>query len=372
MESAADLLKKVYAGRRVLVTGHTGFKGSWLALWLSALGAEVIGYALDPHTEHDNFLISRVAEQVTDIRGDVRDLETLSKVVETYRPEFVFHLAAQALVRRGYENPKETYDVNVGGTVNLFECCRSSGSVKVIINITSDKCYENKEWLWGYRENDPMGGYDPYSSSKGCAELVTAAYRNSFFNPAQYQEHGKALASVRAGNVIGGGDWAKDRIIPDCVRALEAGEAILVRNPQAVRPWQFVLEPLGGYLMLGAKIVERPAEYAGPWNFGPESSSVVPVRKIVELVIRAWGSGAWKDGALQNQPHEASLLALDTSKARYRLGWTPVLTVEQAVSETVAWYRECKRSSDMQAFCRAQINRYMEIMRKDDAGRKTD
>jgi len=372
MERAADLLKKVYAGRRVLVTGHTGFKGSWLALWLSSLGAEVIGYALDPYTGQDNFVIAQVAEPITDVRGDVRDLDMLSKVVSTYRPEFVFHLAAQALVRRGYESPKETYDVNVGGTVNLFECCRSSGSVKVIVNITSDKCYENKEWLWGYRENDPMGGYDPYSSSKGCAELVTAAYRNSFFNPAQLKEHGKALSSVRAGNVIGGGDWAKDRIIPDCIRALESGESILVRNPQAVRPWQFVLEPLGGYLMLGAHMVEHPAEYAGPWNFGPESASVFTVRKIVELVIKAWGSGAWKNGALQNQPHEASLLALDISKARYRLGWTPVLTVEEAVSETVAWYREYRSGSDMQSFCRAQIDRYMEGMQIDDAGRKRD
>jgi CDP-glucose 4,6-dehydratase len=367
MESAAAMLKKTYAGRRVLVTGHTGFKGSWLSIWLSSLGAKVIGYALDPYTERDNFIVSNVAGQVTDIRGDVRDFETLSGVFKAYNPDFVFHLAAQALVRRAYENPKETYDVNVGGTVNVFECCRLSGSVKVIINITSDKCYENKEWLWGYRENDPMGGYDPYSSSKGCSELVTAAYRNSFFNADHYQDHGKAVASVRAGNVIGGGDWAQDRIIPDSIRALEAGEPILIRNPQAVRPWQFVLEPLSGYLLLGARMAERPAEYAGPWNFGPESRSVITVREIVELVLQHWGSGSWKPAGLENQPHEAGLLALDISKVRHRLGWTPALTVEETVKETVAWYRECKRSSDMHAFCRAQIENYMEAMQVLDA-----
>jgi CDP-glucose 4,6-dehydratase len=366
MESAADILKKTYAGRRVLVTGHTGFKGSWLSLWLSELGAEVIGYALDPYTEKDNFVVSRVAEHIIDIRGDIRDLERISGIFHTYKPDFVFHLAAQALVRRGYENPKETYDVNVGGTVNVFECCRLSSSVKVIVNITSDKCYENREWIWGYRESDRMGGFDPYSSSKGCSELVTSAYRNSFFSSEKQHEHGKTLSSARAGNVIGGGDWAQDRIIPDSIRALEAGKAIQVRNPHAVRPWQFVLEPLGGYLLLGAKMEEDPQKYAGAWNFGPEASSVVTVREIVELVLKHYGAGTWEAPKLQNQPHEAGLLALDISKARYHLGWRPAWSAEQAVKETVAWHTQQTKSTSMRESCVAQIQSYMEAMRIND------
>lgn len=367
MESVADILKKTYAGHRVLVTGHTGFKGSWLSLWLSELGAEVIGYALDPHTERDNFVKARVADRITDIRGDIRDFERLATIFRRYRPDFVFHLAAQALVRRGYENPKETYDVNIGGTVNVFECCRLSGLVKVIINVTSDKCYENREWIWGYRENDPMGGHDPYSSSKGCSELVTSAYRNSFFGAEQHHDHGKALSSVRAGNVIGGGDWAQDRIIPDSVRALEASRPIRIRNPGAVRPWQYVLEPLSGYLLLGTKMAEYQTDYAGPWNFGPEGKSVITVKNIVELVIREWGSGTWETPDTQDQPHEAGLLALEISKARYRLRWTPTLGVEEAVKETVAWYREYKENPNMYAFCRGQIERYTNAMRLLDA-----
>jgi CDP-glucose 4,6-dehydratase len=368
MRSVADILKKTYAGRRVLVTGHTGFKGSWLSIWLSELGAEVIGYALDPYTEKDNFVVSRVGEHITDIRGDIRDFERLSGIFRTYSPDFVFHLAAQALVRRGYENPKETYDVNIGGTVNLFECCRLSSSVKVIINITSDKCYENKEWIWGYRENDRMGGFDPYSSSKGCSELVTSAYRNSFFSAEKHSEHGKTLSSARAGNVLGGGDWAQDRIIPDSIRALETSHPIRIRNPRAVRPWQHVLEPLSGYLLLGAKMAEYQPDYAGPWNFGPDGRSVITVENIVELVIREWGSGTRETPDMQGQPHEAGLLALDISKARYRLGWTPTLGVEEAVRKTVAWYREYKGNPNMYAFCRGQIEEYTKAMRLLDTG----
>jgi CDP-glucose 4,6-dehydratase len=366
MESAADILTGAYAGRRVLVTGHTGFKGSWLSIWLKLLGAEIIGYALDPYTPKDNFVLSEVGKQITDLRGDVRDYETLSRVFKTHKPDMVFHLAAQAIVRLGYESPKETYDVNVGGTVNLLEACRQSQSVKTMVNITSDKCYENKEWAWGYRENDPVGGYDPYSSSKGCSELVTSAYRNSFFNIERFSTHGKALASVRAGNVIGGGDWAKDRIVPDCIRALEAGEAIYVRNPHAVRPWQFVLEPLGGYLLLGARMARDPQRYAGAWNFGPEASSVVSVREIVELVLENWGSGTWETPEVHSHPHEAGLLALDINKARYHLGWRPEWTADRAVKETVAWYRQYAKSSSMHRFCVIQIQRYMEAMRISD------
>ncbi len=366
MDSAADILSRAYAGRRVLVTGHTGFKGSWLCIWLKLLGADVIGYALDPYTPRDNFAVSEVGRQITDLRGDVRDYESLYEVFKTHQPDMVFHLAAQALVRQGYESPKETYDVNVGGTVNLLEACRLADSVKIIVNVTSDKCYDNKEWLWGYRENDPMGGYDPYSSSKGCSELVTAAYRNSFFNAERFSAHGKALSSVRAGNVIGGGDWAKDRIIPDCIRALEAGQAIQVRNPHAVRPWQFVLEPLGGYLLLAAKMTQDPQRYAGAWNFGPEASSVVSVSEIVEHVLENWGAGTWEAPAMQNQPHEAGLLALDISKARYRLGWRPAWNAEKAVKETVAWYKQYAKSLSVYQFCVAQIESYMEAMRIND------
>jgi CDP-glucose 4,6-dehydratase len=369
MESAADILKKTYAGRRVLVTGHTGFKGSWLSLWLSELGAEVIGYALDPYSEKDNFVASRVADRITDIRGDIRDFEKLAGIFRTYSPDFVFHLAAQALVRRGYENPRETYDVNIGGTVNVLECCRLNSSAKVIINITSDKCYENREWIWGYRENDPMGGYDPYSSSKGCAELVTAAYRNSFFNPGVVGDHGKSLSTVRAGNVIGGGDWAQDRIIPDCIRALEAGEPIRVRNPQAVRPWQFVLEPLGGYLLLGAMMTQHPDAYGGAWNFGPEGAATLTVREIVELAIESWGSGSWEPVPNVQREHEATLLSLDISKARYKLGWAPCLGTKGAIEKTVSWYHASASGDDIYRLDREQIETYMKEMRVNDAGR---
>jgi len=306
--------------------------------------------------------------KIIDIRGDIRDVEALSGVFTAYSPEFVFHLAAQALVRRAYESPKETYDVNVGGTVNLFECCRMGPSARVIVNVTSDKCYENREWLW-VQGKRPHGGYDPYSSSKGCSELVTAAYRNSFFNPSRHREHGKALSSVRAGNVIGGGTGPKThhpRLCPgpggglSHTRPEPAGGAPLAIRAGAARR----VSPAG------ARMAVNPAEYAGPWNFGPESRSVLTVRDIVELVIRAWGSGDWKDGSVPNQPHEASLLALDVSKARYRLGWTPTLAAEQAVMETLAWYRQYTSSSDMQAFCLAQIDRYMEQMQIHDPGRK--
>lgn len=362
MSAVFDILKNAYAGKRVLITGHTGFKGSWLALWLKELGADVTGYALEPKTARDNFVVTRLAGRITDLRGDVRDFVSLRGAFETCKPDFVFHLAAQALVRESYEHPKETYDVNVGGTVNVFECCRVSHDVRTIINVTSDKCYENREWLWGYRENDPIGGFDPYSSSKGCSELVTAAYRNSFFNPERPQEHGKALSSVRAGNVIGGGDWAKDRILPDCIRALEAGESIKVRSPGAVRPWQFVLEPLGGYLLLGARTAAAPTKYAGAWNFGPDSASVVTVRDVAELVVTHWGSGAWEDVSQPGAPHEAGLLSLDISKARFQLGWRPALTLREAIGYSVAWYRNYADTSDMYDFCRKQIQDYMEAM----------
>jgi CDP-glucose 4,6-dehydratase len=362
MEKAADILSRAYRGRRVLVTGHTGFKGSWLAAWLSELGAEVAGYALDPVSVRDNFVVSGLGRRILDVRGDVRDFDALKGVFEDFKPEFVFHLAAQALVRKGYQDPKETYDTNVGGTVNVLENCRLSDSVRTIVNVTSDKCYENREWSWGYRECDPMGGYDPYSSSKGCSELVSAAYRTSFFNRGAPSTSVKVLSTVRAGNVIGGGDWSEDRIIPDCIRSLEAEEAIKIRNPNSVRPWQFVLEPLGGYLLLGATMSTDPDRYGGPWNFGPERSSTVTVSELVGLVIDEWGSGSWEPASAGAQVHEAGLLTLDINKARYKLGWSPVLGVKEAVKRTVEWYKASTRGADMGQLNQAQIRDYMVSM----------
>ncbi len=355
-------LSEIYSGKTVLLTGHTGFKGSWLSTWLRELGAAVVGYALAPYTDKDNFVKAGLTGKIADIRGDVRDFAHLQDVFKKYSPEIVFHLAAQPLVRESYAHPKETYDVNVGGSVNVLENCRLFPSVKVIVNVTSDKCYENKEWIWGYRENDSLGGQDPYSSSKACSELITSAYRRSFFAPQRFADHGKALSSVRAGNVIGGGDWQQDRIIPDCIRALEGGQKIVLRSPEAVRPWQFVLEPLGGYLLLAAKMLADPVKYSGAWNFGPESSSVIPVRDLAELVGRYWGGGSWEKWSGEGGGHEARLLALDISKARHNLGWKPLLTVAEAVEQTVQWYQSYCRDTDMYDFCKDQIFNYMNRM----------
>ncbi len=363
MNSPPNILKTAFKGKRVLVTGHTGFKGSWLSFWLNELGAEVIGYALDPYTERDNYLQSGISEHITDIREDIRNFDCLRQAFQQYSPEYVFHLAAQSLVREGYEKPKETYEVNVGGTVNLLEACRMSKSVKVIINVTSDKCYENREWIWGYREMDPIGGYDPYSSSKGCSELITSAYRNSFFNPRDFKNHKKSLSSVRAGNVIGGGDWAKNRIIPDCIRDLEKGKPIKIRNPHATRPWQYVLELLGGYLFLAARMGEDPIKYCSAWNFGPESSLIHEVQEIVELIIKNWGSGRWEKFDESHKPHEAGLLSLDISKAKSELGWRPILNLYSTVTNTINWYKTHRSHGNMSNFCRNQVITYMENMK---------
>lgn len=362
MSSSLKILYETYKGKRVLVTGHTGFKGSWLSIWLTELGAEVIGYALDPYTERDNFELSKISSKIIDIRADIRDFDKLEETFQKYRPEFVFHLAAQSLVRMGYTSPKETYDTNVGGTVNVLENCRKSKYAKIIINVTSDKCYENKEWVWGYRENDSLGGYDPYSSSKGCVELITAAYRNSFFNPKDYKVHSKALSSVRAGNIIGGGDWAKDRIIPDCIRALEKKEPIKIRNPKSIRPWQYVLEPIGGYLLLGARMFKDPAKYCGAWNFGPEGSSIISVQELVELVLKYWERGNWEKNKKNKEPHEAKLLILDISKAKYELGWKPSMDVKEAVKHTVDWYKASQTPTAIPDICQKEVQNYMEKM----------
>ncbi|MCL6588761.1 MAG: CDP-glucose 4,6-dehydratase [Firmicutes bacterium] len=349
-----------WKGKKVLVTGHTGFKGSWLSIWLMELGAEVYGYSLDPYSELDNFVVSGLKDRMGDLRGDVRDFPFLLSVFTKYRPEIVFHLAAQPLVRLSYESPKDTYDINIGGTVNVLEAIRRTDSVKVGVLITTDKCYENKEWIWGYRENDPLGGFDPYSSSKGAAELVIAGYRSSFFHPEKFEVHGKAVASARAGNVIGGGDWAKDRIVPDCIRALQAGKPIEVRNPEATRPWQHVLEPLSGYLVLAEKMYENGPKYAGPWNFGPDNDAIVPVKTIAGHLIHLWGQGKWVDLSGPDSFHEAKLLALDCSKAKTILNWEPVLELDMALKFTVDWYKNYQNSNSYD-LCREQINAYTRL-----------
>lgn len=347
-----------YKGKTVLVTGHTGFKGSWLCIWLHKMGAKVVGYALDPLNNEDNFVITELHNKIIDIRGDLRDDEKLQEVIQTYRPEIVFHLAAQPLVRFSYEKPKETYEVNVIGTLNVLECIRKSNTLKVGVMITTDKCYENKEQIWSYRENDAMGGYDPYSSSKGCAELLIASYRNSFFNPNDYKIHGKSIASVRAGNVIGGGDWSKDRIIPDCIKSLIKGENIKIRNPLAVRPWQHVLEPLSGYLLLAMKMYHDGIKYCSGWNFGPDQESIVPVSTIAGLVIKAWGSGKWEDLSNNIGPHEATLLSLDCTKSKFYLKWNPKFKIDQAINYTIEWYKKYVDNENMYNLCVSQIEQY--------------
>ena len=347
-----------WKNKRVLITGHTGFKGSWLSMWLQKVGAIVIGYALSPPSQPSIFDICKIAEKIISINGDVREIKHLKNVFTEYNPEIVFHMAAQSLVRLSYEKPIETYETNVMGTVNLFEACRHIPSVKVIVNVTSDKCYENKEWSRGYRENDAMGGYDPYSSSKGCAELVTNAYIKSYFNPEKYHEHGKALASVRAGNVIGGGDWAKDRLVPDCIKAFMSEVIPEVRYPDAVRPWQHVFEPLYGYLLLGQKLYEDGAQFTGAWNFGPDDNDVKSVRWVVERITSMWGDNAsWKI-TTDNHPYEAHYLKLDCSKAKAKLGWYPQWALEIGLERTVEWYKAYCNKEDMFNFSLNQIKSY--------------
>ena len=365
MESLAvtELFGGRFQGTRVLVTGHTGFKGSWLSLWLGELGATVTGYALEPPTTPSNFEASKVeACLARHVVADVRDAETLATVVCDADPDVIFHLAAQPLVRESYRDPVTTVSTNVMGTVNLLEAVRALRKPCVVIVITSDKCYENREWLYGYRETDPMGGHDPYSMSKGAAELVVASWRRSFFAPAALDRHGISVATVRAGNVIGGGDWQQDRILVDCIRALESGQPIDVRNPTATRPWQHVLEPLGGYLLLASRMLTAPANQgaslADAWNFGPEPSNCWPVARLVDEVIRCWGAGAWRDTSDPADPHEASFLALCCDKATRVLGWRPVWDVQRAVAETVAWHKAFAPGANVANVCRQQIDGY--------------
>ncbi len=347
-----------WRNKRVFLTGHTGFKGGWLSLWLQQLGANVTGYALPPPTQPSLFETSRVAEGMTSITGDIRDGKALATSLREAAPDIVIHMAAQPLVRRSYMDPVETYSTNVMGTVHLLEAVRQTPSVRAVVNVTTDKCYENKEWVWAYRENEPMGGYDPYSNSKGCAELVTSAYRNSFFNPDKYSEHGVALASARAGNVIGGGDWAADRLIPDILTAYAQGKPVLIRSPHAIRPWQHVLEPLRGYLTLAEHLYRDGTSYAEAFNFGPRSEDAQPVEWIVRKLATLWGEGAaWHVDAGQH-PHEATYLKLDISKAAHRLNWLPVLNLELALGLTVDWARGLLHGDDLQKLTLSQINTY--------------
>ena len=347
-----------YADRSVLITGHTGFKGAWLAEWLTSLGARVTGYALDPPTEPNLFEALDLGQRLRHVIADVRDGDRLAAEVQAAQPSVIFHLAAQALVRRAYAEPRDTFETNVMGAVNLLEAARACPSVRAVVVITSDKCYQNIETGRAFVETDAMGGRDAYSASKGCAELVTAAYRESFF------ADGAAVASVRAGNVIGAGDWAADRIVPDCVRALTAREPVVVRNPDAIRPWQHVLEPLSGYLWLAACMLRDGRRYEGAWNFGPrDTAGDKPVRWVVERFLEEWGSGSWTtpaDGG--HQPHEAHHLLLDSSKARDQLGWAPVWDARTAVHQTATWYREYYRAA---ATARAKVEHQLQAYQDD-------
>lgn len=354
-----DIFNGNFKGKSVLVTGHTGFKGSWLSIWLHELGAEVIGVALEPYSEKDNYVLSGIGKMMkADLRADIRDGKKMIDIFRRYQPEIVFHLAAQPLVRLSYEIPVETYQTNVMGSINIMEAARVTDSVKALVMITTDKCYENREQIWGYRENEPMGGYDPYSSSKGAAEIAIASWRRSYFNPSDYgKKHHVSIASVRAGNVVGGGDWAKDRIVPDCIRALEADVPIAIRNPMAIRPWQHVLEPLSGYMLLASKMLQDPIKYCEGWNFGPRTESIIPVWDVVSLLTKYYGKGELKDVSDSNALHEANFLMLDISKAKIQLGWEPRTDIEKCCQLTADWYRRYQQE-DVYNLCVNQINTF--------------
>lgn len=352
------LFDNIYKDRKVLITGHTGFKGSWLCLLLSRLGADVYGYALEPHTNPSLFNEAKINDLITSFIGDIRDYEKLLGIVQRVQPEIVIHMAAQAIVRESYKNPVETYAINVMGTVNLLEAVRQTPGIKAVVNVTTDKCYENHEWHWGYRENEPMGGYDPYSNSKGCSELVTAAFRSSYFNAKDYKNHGVALASARAGNVIGGGDWASDRLIPDFIRAISKGEDVTIRSPYAIRPWQHVLEPLIGYLTLASKLFSEGPKYAEGWNFGPNDKDSRNVEWVIETICRLWGDGASYSIDTNPQPHEANYLKLDWSKAKAELGWSPKWDIEIALKSIVDWNKAFLNGKNMRTVCNDQIELY--------------
>lgn len=353
----------VYRHKTVLVTGHTGFVGSWLCLWLKRLGAHVVGYAQDPPSDPSLFETAGIGARIdAHVVGDVRDSEKLVSVFREYDPEVVFHLAAQPLVRLSYAQPRLTFETNVLGTVNVLEAVRAARGVRVCVIITSDKCYENQGWVYGYRETDALGGYDPYSSSKACAELVAASYRQSFFDRPLAAKNGPAtISTVRAGNIIGGGDWGEDRLLPDCVRALSQGRTIPLRSPTAIRPWQLVLEPLSGYLWLGALMYDRPAEYAGAWNFGPDHEAAVTVEQLVQMFLEYWGQGQY-EVRRPDTLHEANTLELDTSKANSLMAWKRVYSIREAIRKTAAWYSAFYANGSGRAFdmTASQIDDYVQ------------
>lgn len=355
-----DIFDNFYRGKRVLVTGHTGFKGSWLSIWLHELGAEVVGVARDPRSEKDNYVLSGIGRKITaDIRADIRDGRRMKEIFAAYRPEIVFHLAAQPLVRLSYDMPAETYEVNVMGTVRVMEAIRATGSVKVGVMITTDKCYDNDGRTGGYAETAPFGGYDPYSSSKGACEIAIQSWRRSFFNPADYgRKHSVSLASARAGNVIGGGDWAADRIVPDCIRAIEADRPVEVRSPRAVRPWEHVLEPLSGYMLLARKMWESPTEYCEGWNFGPGQGNADTVWEVATELIKCFGKGELKDSSDPDAVHEAERLALNVDKARNRLGWSSRMDMRQSVGLAADWYKRYG-TEDVHSLCIEEICKFI-------------
>ncbi|MEI9919610.1 MAG: CDP-glucose 4,6-dehydratase [Bacteroidota bacterium] len=349
-----DAFEGIFRNKRVLITGDTGFKGSWLSTWLHELGAKVFGYALPPKTDNDNYVKTKLSRVITHRDGNVVDYDSFLSFAKEANPDIAFHLAAQPLVLYSYDNPRETYETNLMGTVNFFEIVRNLPNVKAAVNVTSDKCYENKEWVWGYRENDPMGGKDPYSSSKGCSELITSAYINSFFS----KNSNTVVASARAGNVIGGGDWAENRIVPDFFRATSKNESLVVRNPDHTRPWQHVLEPLSGYLHLAAKLYTDGQSYSGGWNFGPSDSNHYSVKILIESLIKEYGKGDFNSPPVEGRPHEAHLLKLDVSKAAKMLGWTPTLNFTETVKVTVDGYRSELSGGDVYKDRVKQIEAY--------------
>ncbi|MFC0213921.1 CDP-glucose 4,6-dehydratase [Paenibacillus chartarius] len=359
----AAINSSFWSGKRVLITGHTGFKGSWLTLWLHAMGAVVAGYSLPPNTKPSMFELCGLSALAANYYADVRNAAALQAAIAEFRPEVIVHMAAQPLVRASYEHPVNTYEVNVMGTVNLFEAIRlavmNGVPVKAVLNVTTDKVYDNKEWAWGYREFEPLGGYDPYASSKACSELVTSSYRSSYFHPDRYEEHGVAVASARAGNVIGGGDWAKDRLIPDLIDAFHRGETITLRNPDAIRPWQHVMEPLRGYVMLLQKLLTDGPRFASAWNFGPDDDDAVSVRSVFELLGSHLGMDVRYDTPPGNQPHEHRFLKLDCSKSKTELNWKPIWSIRTAVEKIADWDKAYRTGMDMRTFTLRQIRQYM-------------
>ena len=360
-EEAVDNAANVWQGRRVFITGHSGFKGGWLSLWLARRGAVVRGYSIDPSTDPNLYTIASIPSVVDDVHGDVRDYSALEKSMVEFAPEVVFHLAAQPIVVRSYAEPLTTYSTNVMGTVHVMEALRKTPSVRAVVGITTDKVYQNQEWIWPYRETDPLGGHDPYSASKACAEIVSAAYRSSYFPVSEFEKHQVLIATVRAGNVIGGGDWAAYRLVPDLVRSFSAGKPVLIRRPSATRPWQHVLEPITGYTMLAEKLLARKTAFATSFNFGPGYDDVWPVERIASKVAQLWGEGARWERDSAPAPHEDRFLQLDASRARSELGWRLKLRTESALEWSIAWYRAWKDGKDMKAFTWKQIEEYEKL-----------